>query len=168
MSPKSPLDQPLRITLVDGEVVFLGEGAVNFSMTAGAARRTLARLSEALRWPARVVLLVQDEPIVRELGVSALEGAGYGVIVAETAAEALRALEGGALVHLVFTDIQTPGEFDGLELARRVSDRWPAIHLLLSSGRALSDRELPARGRFLAKPYLAADVLRHVGEMTAA
>lgn len=168
MSPKSALDRPLQITVIDGEAVFLGEGAVNFSMTLEAARRTLGRLAEVLRQPVRIILLVEDEPIVRELGVSALEGAGYGVIVAGNAADAMKALEAGAQVHLVFTDIQMPGEFDGLELAHRVNDRWPAIHLLIASGRELGDRQMPAKGRFLSKPYAAAEMLRHVGELTAA
>jgi CheY-like chemotaxis protein len=167
MSPKSPLGSPLRITLIEGEVVFLGEGAVNFSMTLAAARLTLDRLLEVLRRPP-VVLMVEDEPLVREIGVTFLEAAGYVVITAETAIEALRALEDGALVHLVFTDVQMPGDFDGLELAHRINDRWPAIHLLIASGRSLGDMTLPAKGRFLAKPYVAADVLRHVGEMIAA
>jgi hypothetical protein len=51
MTPKTPLDEPLRITLIDGEVVFLGEGAVNFSMTLRGAERTLSRLAEALQAP---------------------------------------------------------------------------------------------------------------------
>jgi CheY-like chemotaxis protein len=147
--------------------VFLGAGAVNFSMTLAAARRTLDVLISVLRTPP-VVLMVEDEPLVREMGVTILEAAGYVVITAGTAEEALRALEAGAQVHLVFTDIQMPGDFDGLELARRVSDRWPAIPLLIASGRSLEERGLPAKGRFLPKPYIAADVLRHVGELTAA
>ncbi len=61
-----------------------------------------------------------------------------------------------------------PGEFDGLELAHRVSDRWPAIPLLIASGLTPEQRRLPAKGRFLSKPYVAADVLRHVGELIAA
>ena len=167
MRPKSPVGSPLSVTLIEGEVEFLGEGAVNFSMTLAAARLTRDRMIEVLRTPP-VVLMVEDEPIVRELGVTILESAGYVVIEAATAVEALRALEAGAQVHLVFTDIQMPGEFDGLELAHRISDRWPAIHLLVASGFGPGDRSLPAGGRFLPKPYRAADVLRHVGELTAA
>jgi hypothetical protein len=62
-----------------------------------------------------------------------------------------------------------PGELDGLQLARVVRDRWPAIRLLLTSGRPPRSLEaLPPGGRFLAKPYAVADVLRHVGELAAA
>ena len=43
-----------------------------------------------------------------------------------------------------------------------------AIALLIASGRSIEERGLPAKGRFLPKPYMAADVLRHVGELTAA
>ena len=167
MPPKSPLGSPLSITLLEGEVVFLGEGSVNFSMTLDAARLTLDHLEKVLQRPP-VVMIVEDEPVVLALGVAILESAGYVVIAAGTAVEALRALEAGAQVHLVFTDVQMPGEFDGLELARRISDRWPAIPLLIASGRSLKEPVLPARGRFLPKPYVAADVLRHVGELIAA
>jgi len=62
-----------------------------------------------------------------------------------------------------------PGAFDGLQLAQLVGDRWPAIRLLVTSGEPIRARKgLPAGGRFLPKPYAAADVLRHVGELTAA
>ncbi len=132
-----------------------------------AARLTLDRMVKVLRTPP-VVLLVEDDAFDREEGMTILKRAGYAVITAETAVEALRALEAGAQVHLVFTDIQMPGEFDGLELAHRVSDRWPAIALLIASGGSLKNRRLPAKSRFLPKPYLAADMLRHVGELIAA
>lgn len=167
MLPKSPIGKPLTITLIEDEVVFLGEGAINFSMTLAAARLTLDRLVQVLR-PPQVVLMVEDDHIVRETGVTLLEGAGYVVITAHTAVEALQALEAGAQVHLVFTDIHMPGEFDGLELARRVSVRWPAIPVLIASAGFVETRKLPDRGRFLPKPYLAAEVLRHVRELTAA
>ena len=87
MRPKSPVGSPLSVTLIEGEVEFLGEGAVNFSMTLAAARLTRDRMIEVLRTPP-VVLMVEDEPIVRELGVTILESAGYVVIEASTAVEA--------------------------------------------------------------------------------
>jgi CheY-like chemotaxis protein len=167
MLPKTPLGKPLNITLIEGEVVFLGEGAVNFSMTLAAARLTLDRMTEVLGAPP-VVLMVEDEPVVRALGVTILEDAGYAVITAATAVEALESLEAGLQVHLVFTDVQMPGAFDGLELAYKIRDRWPAIPVLIASGRELEAHAIPDKGRFLPKPYGAADVLRHVGELTAA
>ena len=177
MRPIQPHNQPLRVTATAQEVVFLGEGPVGFSMTPGAARLTLHNLAEALLSlrPApitgvrAVVLLVEDEPTVREIGVTLLEDAGYMVIATEGSKAALRALEAGDEIHLLFTDIQMPGELDGLELAHLVRDRWPKIGLLVTSGRPPESLDgLPPGGRFVAKPYAAADVLRHVEELTGA
>jgi len=176
MRPIDPYNEPLRVNAIDEEVVFLGQGPVNFTMTRSAARLTLHHLAEALlirrsrsSAAARtVVLLVEDEPLVREIGVMLLEDAGYAVIATDGPKAALLALEAGDEIHLLFTDIHMPGELDGLQLARLVQDRWPSIPLLVTSGRAPpSPDALPSGGRFLAKPYAAADVLRHVDELTA-
>jgi CheY-like chemotaxis protein len=180
MRPKNPTRHPLEIALIDGEVVFLGEGAVNFSMTVEAARATLQRLADTLltlgpleraraNASTPVVLLVEDEPLIRELGVLTLQDAGYVVIEAEDAADALMALEACAQIHLMITDIQIPGELDGLALARLVSDRWPKVGLLVASGRIRPRPEdLPSKGRFMAKPYAMTDLLRQVNELIAA
>jgi CheY-like chemotaxis protein len=116
-----------------------------------------------------VVLIVEDDELVREIGASVLTDAGYLVIEADGANQALAALEAGTEIHLMFTDIQMPGDMDGLQLAHIVSVRWPMIHLLISSGQVLPTRgAMPQGGRYLSKPYTAAEVLRHVGELVAA
>lgn len=174
MTPKSPLTQPLRVALVEGEIVFLGEGAVNFSMTVEAASGTARALTGALAAAGRaagalppVVLVVEDEAMILAHVACVLSEAGYRVIEAANADEALSALEGGARVHLVFTDVQMPGKVDGLELARLVSTRWPRTSLLISSGRLeLESDRLPPGGRFLRKPYDFGVMLRHVRELT--
>ena len=177
MRPIEPHDQPLRVAVTGEEVVFLGEGPVGFSMTMRAARLTLHNLAQALLssrpapsdGPRAVVLLVDDEPLVREIGAALLEDAGYAVIVAEGSKAALLVLEAGDEIHLLFTDIQMPGELDGLQLARLVRNRWPSIGLLVTSGRPPRSLDgLPPGGRFVPKPYAAADVLRHVEELTGA
>jgi len=175
--PMDPYDEPLRVMTIDGELVFLGPGKIGFSMTPAAARLTLHNLAAALEVlrsasPAHdaavVILIVEDELLIREIAVTLLEDAGYVVIVAEEASAALRTLEEGREVHLLFTDVQMPGEFDGLQLAQLVRDRWPAVRLLVTSGEAVrAQQDLPAGGRFLPKPYAAADVLRHIDELTA-
>src|ERR1700761_6998808 len=101
MTPKLALAQPLQITCVGDEVVFMGSGAVNFAMTRLAARQTLEALGAALDHHApvthldrtqgsgrRVILLVDDEPLIRAWGTGVLEEAGYAVIEARDAAEA--------------------------------------------------------------------------------
>ena len=182
MRPKDPYDQPLRVAEIQGEIVFLGEGPVHFSMTREAAAQTLCNLADALAHPhdpledeaetgalaATRVLVVEDEPLVRRLAASMLEDAGYAVIQAEGPDQALRALETRSEIHLLFTDIQMPGELDGLELARLVRRRWPRVRLLVTSGAMpVENVSLPSGGRFLPKPYHAADVLRCVGELMA-
>ncbi len=181
MSPKLALAQPLQITCVEDEVVFLGAGAVNFAMTRLAAQQTLHALAQALdpharaRRPdqergsaRRVILLVDDEPLIRAWGAVVLQDAGYAVIEAQDAAEALDTLQTGVEVHLVFTDVQMPGQMSGLQLAHLVKDRWPTIRLLVCSGRDVPDRQtLPVTGRFLQKPYEAEEMLKHVRELVA-
>ena len=181
MSPKLALSHPLQITCVDDEVVFLGAGAVNFAMTRQAAQLTLDALAVALDSQAseaepaphggaqrRVILLVDDEPMIRAWGTVVLEEAGYSVIEARNAAEALDTLQAGVEVHLVFTDVQMPGRLDGLQLAQVVKERWPAIRLLICSGRFVPDEQVvPITGRFLKKPYEAEEMLKHVRELVA-
>ena len=180
MNPKGPHHQPLRVLVIDNEIVFLGEGSTNFSMTPGAARLTLERLSDALQGlesegqapqtlAIPVVLLVEDEPLIREIGVIVLEEAGYNVIQAASSHQALSTLEAGVQIDLLFTDIQIPGALDGLALAHLVAERWPAIQLLLASGHMAPPHDtLPANGRFLPKPYVPAEMLRHVSELISA
>jgi len=176
MRPPGPLVAPLKVSLVEDEIVFIGQGPA-FSMTPKAARLTLFQLAQVLHDMAAteassaigVVLLVEDEPLVRELGALILGEAGYSVIEAASAPEALQTLEAGARVHLLFTDINMPGELDGLQLARVVADRWPAVRLLVSSGQSQPGvDDLPRDGRFIPKPYIAEDMLRHVDELLEA
>ncbi|MBB5724728.1 CheY-like chemotaxis protein [Sphingomonas endophytica] len=100
------------------------------------------------------VLIVEDELFVRMIGADALEEAGYSVIEAASADEALAVLEEADNVEVLFTDIRMPGSMDGLKLAEVVHERWPGIRILLTSGDTRPSRaDIPDDGRFLAKPY---------------
>lgn len=100
------------------------------------------------------ILIVEDELFVRMIGADALEQAGYRVLEAGTADEALRMLEQASDVKVLFTDIRMPGSMDGLALAAAVHRRWPGIRILVTSGDTRpSNDALPDDGRFLAKPY---------------
>lgn len=99
-----------------------------------------------------VVLLVDDEPVIRMVASQGLEDAGFQVIEADCAESALEILRMRADVGVLFTDVNMPGALDGLDLARLVHERWPAIQLVLTSGRGLSV-PVPDDGRFVAKPY---------------
>jgi CheY-like chemotaxis protein len=101
-----------------------------------------------------LILVVEDEALVRACTAALLEEAGCGVIEAADGEEALRAFEANAEVTTVFTDINMPGSFSGLDLAHKIYRLRPQVQLILTSGRgALSEAEMPAGGRFLPKPY---------------
>ncbi|MFE1603298.1 response regulator [Methylobacterium sp. ID0610] len=107
-----------------------------------------------------VVLVVEDEDLVRLAAVDMLEEAGFAVIEAENADVALIILEIDPTIGALFTDIEMPGSLNGLELAARVSARWPHIRLVLTSGRVrLHTPDVPGSGRFLPKPYTTDQLL---------
>jgi len=76
-----------------------------------------------------VTVLVEDETLVRRLTADILEDAGFRVIEAANASAALNWLDTGEDVQVLFTDVHMPPGIDGLELARRVHERWPEIRL---------------------------------------
>ena len=103
---------------------------------------------------ATAVLIVEDEPLVRFCAVQTVEEAGFAVIEAANADEAIAILESRRDIRVVFTDIHMPGSMDGLKLAHAVRDRWPPIKIIVTSGRdRIGPRDLPDGGRFFAKPY---------------
>jgi PAS domain S-box-containing protein len=100
----------------------------------------------------RTILVVEDNTDVKNVTVGLLEQLGYKTIAVESATEALDVLASGQTVNLVFTDVVLPGQLDGLALARKVTDRYGAIPIVLTTGytRAFdSDPEFPV----LRKPY---------------
>ena len=100
------------------------------------------------------VLIVEDEPLVRLDAVRTIENAGFEVIEAANADEAIRVLETRSDIRLVFTDVHMPGSMDGLKLAHAARNRWPPIKIIVTSGRGqVSEQDLPEGGRFIAKPY---------------
>jgi CheY-like chemotaxis protein len=101
-----------------------------------------------------VVLIVEDEPLVRVSACNMIEDAGFEVIEAANADEAIRILESRSDIRVVFTDVHMPGTMDGLKLAHAVRNRWPPIKIIVTSGRDLAtEHDLPEGGRFFAKPY---------------
>lgn len=101
-----------------------------------------------------VVLVVEDEPLLRWNAIAAIEEAGFDVVEAADANEAIAILERRFDVQVVFTDVQMPGSMDGLRLAHLISTRWPPIRIIATSGRfRLRDDDLPEGGRHLPKPY---------------
>jgi CheY-like chemotaxis protein len=114
-----------------------------------------------------VVLVVEDEFLVRMDAVDMIAGAGFKVIEAVNADQAIEILESRCDITVVFTDIQMPGSMDGLRLARAIRGRWPPIKIVATSGRPnLGETELPEGGRFLPKPYSLLQVTGVLHELT--
>jgi CheY-like chemotaxis protein len=113
-----------------------------------------------------VVLLVEDEPLVRMTAADELEEAGFHVLEAANADVALAVLEACSYdVRVLFTDIDMPGSMNGLQLAESVYARWPHIALLISSGyQRPRPHELLDHGKFLAKPYHADELAQKLRE----
>jgi two-component system, response regulator PdtaR len=102
------------------------------------------------------MMIVEDDAIVRFPIAEALRAVGLEVIEASTADEAWSYLLSGESVDLIFSDIQMPGSMDGLELARRVQERFGHIIIVLTSGRR--SRRSMDHPHFLAKPYRLGEV----------
>ena len=103
---------------------------------------------------AAIVLIVEDELLVREYAAEMLEAAGYATLQARDAEEAIAILEERDDIRIVFTDVQMPGSMDGLRLAAVIRNRWPPVELIVTSGQpAPRDGLLPARAKFIPKPY---------------
>jgi two-component system, response regulator PdtaR len=123
-------------------------------------------MSDSVESAHTVVLLVEDEPLVRMCAADILEDEGFEVIEAATAPAALKILEKRDDVTAVFTDVDMPGGMNGLELAGIVYARWPHIALVVTSGvcRVGADN-LPGDGVFIGKPYSAAAPVRIIREL---
>lgn len=106
-------------------------------------------------------LVVEDDAEVRNLAAAMLEETELDVVELESAEEALAFLERhGPAVALIFADVWLSGAIDGVELARMVKRRWPAIRVLVTSGDAGERlRDLPRDADFIQKPWRALDVL---------
>ena|SRR2546421_11605725 len=100
-----------------------------------------------------VVLVVEDELLLRMRAVDMVEDAGFTSVEAVDADEAVAILESRSDISLLFTDIQMPGSMDGLKLAHAVHRRWPSIKIILVSGQLeLPDLDIPLDSRFFGKP----------------
>jgi two-component system, response regulator PdtaR len=116
----------------------------------------------------QVVLIVEDEALVRMTAVDMIEEAGFEVLEAANADEAIVLLEARRDITVVFTDIEMPGSMDGLRLAQAVRGRWPPIKIIATSGRyVVLEGDLPSGGVFLRKPYSPAQISSALRDLTA-
>lgn len=116
-----------------------------------------------------LILVVDDEALVRMGAVDVAEEAGFGVVEASDADEAIRILESRDDVVLIVTDIDMPaGSMNGLCLAAAVSRRWPPIQIIVVSGQyRLNETDLPSGGVFLSKPYQPEQLVAHIRRLAA-
>jgi two-component system, response regulator PdtaR len=110
-----------------------------------------------------VVLVVEDEAMILLDTVDMLENAGVTAIEAANARQALSILEDQSGVDLVFTDIDMPGDMNGLALAAEIQSRWPAIPVILTSGHMKPElHQLPPETSFFSKPYNQRELLAKI------
>jgi CheY-like chemotaxis protein len=118
-----------------------------------------------MRLPA-VVLVVEDEMLLRMRAVDMVEDAGYVPVEAVDADEALAILQSRSDIALLFTDVQMPGSMTGLQLALAVHESWPRIKIILASGQLkLSKSEIPENSRFFGKPLDSGEMIAEIREM---
>jgi len=108
-----------------------------------------------------VVLVVEDEALLRIYAADLLEEAGFEVVEAASAEAALELMARRPHIRVLFTDIQLPGALDGLELAHKVHEEWPHVRFLVTSG-GREPSLIPGRGHFLPKPYTRDEVVREI------
>lgn len=107
-----------------------------------------------------VILVVEDNVLVRFVTAEALRNAGFQVVEAAVAAEALEYIRAENDVALVFSDVQMPGAMNGLELAAALRADFPQVKIILTSG----NRELEVAGDIplIPKPYILARVIADI------
>lgn len=116
-----------------------------------------------------VVLVVEDEPLILMDAMQSLEDAGFEVVDAYDGEHALIRLAERPDINAVFTDVNMPGRFDGVQLAKMVSERRPEMVILVTSGAIKVQRsDLPEGGQFIPKPYRGEQVAKLIEELIGA
>ena len=115
-----------------------------------------------------VILIVDDEALLRMLAVDYFEEHGYEVIEAQDGTEAVAILKDRPDIRAVFTDVQMPGRPDGFGVAREARNANPSCAIIVVSARQWPDKDSLAHGvRFITKPYDGTAVVRMFDEMLA-
>ncbi len=102
----------------------------------------------------QVVLVVEDDPLLRMMAVDLVEDAGFDAIEACDSDEAVEILQTRPDVRVLFTDVDMPGKMDGVALANWARRSVVPLGIVLTSGHYRPEEEdLPDRSIFFAKPY---------------
>jgi two-component system, response regulator PdtaR len=117
--------------------------------------------------PKDLVLVVDDEALIRMSSADMIRDMGFEAIEAVDADQAVSLLESIPGIRVVFTDIQMPGSMDGLLLAAAIRDRWPPIAVLITSGKLRPvDADMPEGARFISKPYSPVELQQQLHMLT--
>ena len=113
----------------------------------------------------KTLLIVEDNVLVRYATADALRYAGYDVLEASSADEAISILT-AVSVDLLFVDVNVPTEGEGLAVARFARQRRPGMPVVFTSGRvsATLRAQLKEIGPFVPKPYLISGVIKMIGK----
>ena len=117
-------------------------------------------VSVADSFNAHVVLVVEDEFLVRLSIASFLRDAGYIVVDTASGEVALAICKSDTSIDLVFTDIGLSGSATGWDVAECFRVERPEVPVLYTSGKAVDIRRCISRSEFVAKPYENADILK--------
>ncbi|WP_283193694.1 response regulator [Rhizobium sp. AN80A] len=113
-----------------------------------------------------IVLVVEDEPLLRLAGIDLIEAAGYEAVAASDATEAIAILESRDDIRVVFTDVDMPRGVDGMRLAAIIRDRWPPIKVIVVSGHIEDPGDMiPAETVFFSKPYREEQIVATIRQM---
>lgn len=111
----------------------------------------------------RVILVIEDEPVLRIQISDLLEDDGFEVVEATSVENAIHILETRLDIRIVYMDLDMPKGVDGVKFAAAIRDRWPPIEIILTASRVDGTRiQLPVRARFFAKPINPARVIETV------
>jgi CheY-like chemotaxis protein len=109
------------------------------------------------------ILVIEDDPFIRDMAVTELEDAGYQVMEAASGGQALRLLQAGIAVDALLTDVRMP-EATGWEVARAYRERFPELPVLYVTGYAEQMQPVTG-GIILSKPYKMSQVISLLNEL---
>lgn len=115
-----------------------------------------------------VILVVDDEAVLRILAADHFAEAGFEVVEASNGAEALKVMRKRPDIKAIVTDVQMPGEPDGFTLSHAIREICPNCAIVVVSGKSMpAGGDLADRARFVPKPYRGEEVVRLVEELLA-
>lgn len=112
-----------------------------------------------------LVLVVDDEPMIRMLLAESLSGDGYRVEEASSGDKAWELVERGLRPDVLVTDVRMPGSIDGLELARRMKSAHNDVPIIVMSGFIGEGAVDPSVAQFIPKPFVPSKISSLINEM---